>query len=58
MDDSKVIENMENFGGGFVKALAQAARKADLENLQRIKTAFPELWERYSKPRGWDKVEG
>lgn len=47
--DWSTVEAMDRFGGSFVQALAQAARKADGENLQRLKTAFPEYWERYQK---------
>lgn len=45
--DCEVIRAMRVYGGGFVSALAEAARNADEENLQRIKKAFPEYWERY-----------
>ncbi len=47
--DDDVVDEMERTGGGFVRALAAAARKADRENLRRIKAAFPEYWVTYSE---------
>lgn len=47
MNDYLVIAAMQKHGGSFVKALALAAFAADPDNLDRIKTAFPEMWERY-----------
>jgi hypothetical protein len=47
IDDNAVIEQMSRTGGGFVKALAQAASKADPDNLRRLKAAFPEYWHDY-----------
>lgn len=47
--DLKTIEAMERYGGSFVVALAQAARRADKNNLQRIKDAFPEYWQQYTQ---------
>ena len=49
MDDFVVIQNMKTYGGSFVKALAEAARIADAENLEKIKTAFSDYWEKYRK---------
>ena len=46
--DYKVIENMHLFGGSFVYALARAATKADPENLEKIKTTWPDIWEKYA----------
>jgi 2-oxo-4-hydroxy-4-carboxy--5-ureidoimidazoline (OHCU) decarboxylase len=39
---------MQRFGGGFVKALAEAFQRADTENRARIRTAFPEYWDKYA----------
>jgi len=39
---------MVKYGGGFVKSLAEAAMRADSDNLRRIKEAWPEYWEKYS----------
>ena len=36
-------------GGGFVKAIGHAARLADERNLDRLKAAFPDYWERYAQ---------
>lgn len=47
-DDFKVIEMMRQYGGSFVKALGLAARYADPDNLERIKKAWPEYWQKYS----------
>lgn len=45
--DIDIIEAMEKYGGSFVVALAQAARRADSINLAKLKAAFPEYWEQY-----------
>ena len=45
--DSRIIEAMSNYGGSFAKAIANAAKVADSENYNKLKQAFPELWERY-----------
>ena len=47
MDDFYVTEAMIEYGGNFVKRLAMAYRAADPENQARIKTAWPEYWEKY-----------
>lgn len=47
--DYNTVEQMEMFGGGFVQALANAARHADSINLNRIKHAFREYWEHYEE---------
>jgi len=46
-EDRRIIEAMQTYGGSFVKVLAQAAQLADSENLDRIKCAFPDYWEKY-----------
>lgn len=43
------IEKMEKYGGSFVKALAQCARRADPINLKKIKNTWPEYWAEYSR---------
>lgn len=43
-----VVEQMERFGGSFVKALAAAMRCADPNNFLRLVLAFPEFWIQYS----------
>lgn len=47
--DLEVIDSMATYGGSFVKCLAEAARRADPENLRRIKETWPEYWSQYSK---------
>lgn len=46
--ESATVEAMERFGGGFVKALANAARHADLENYETLRDAFAKTWHRYA----------
>jgi len=46
-EDKYTIDRMTRHGGSFVTCLAQAARVADSDNLQRIKTEWPELWRKY-----------
>lgn len=57
MSDLDVIAAMESFGGSFVRSLAQAFRLADADNRERIKTAFPEVWEKYSLWAAAEKIE-
>lgn len=47
--DNDVVWAMETYGGSFVKALAAAARCADAINLEKLKLAFPEYWQRYAE---------
>ena len=49
IEDFYVLKAMTRYGGGFVQALAEAARRADDVNIAKIKAAFPEYWEKYSK---------
>lgn len=46
--DINVIAAMAEFGGGFVKQLAELCYLADYHHLQRLK-AFPDHWERYTR---------
>ena len=46
--DAEIIGRMKQFGGSFVKALAEAAMRADDDNLRRIKECWPDYWFRYS----------
>ena len=48
-DDLKTIQAMRRYGGGFVKALGEAALFADSDNLARIKKAWPEYWSKYTR---------
>jgi len=45
--DYWIIEAMRKFGGGFVRALAEAASQADPENLSKIKSTWAKYWEDY-----------
>ncbi len=47
--DYWTIEAMTKYGGSFVKALAEAARRADRQNLAKIKTTWVEYWAEYEK---------
>lgn len=40
---------MESYGGSFVAALGKALLRADSENAQKIKIAFPEDWKKYNE---------
>lgn len=46
-EDLETIAQMEDRGGSFVKALANAARFADPDNLEIIKVAFAGYWQTY-----------
>lgn len=46
-EDLNIIAKMEQYGGSFVKALANAARHADTVNLAKIKMTFREYWDSY-----------
>ena len=45
--DSRIIEAMSKYGGSFAIAIANAAKVADSDNYNKLKQAFPELWEKY-----------
>ena len=46
-EEVKTVENMEKYGGSFVKALAQCFWHADPINFVLLKNAFPRYWEEY-----------
>ncbi len=46
-EDVRIIDAMIQRGGSFVRALGQAALRADDDNLARIKSTWPEYWEYY-----------
>lgn len=48
-DIFRTVENMEAYGGSFVKQLAELARRADPTNLKKIQNTWPEYWEKYSR---------
>ncbi len=47
--DYEIVQAMERFGGGFVRALAGAWYRADDENQARIRASFHELWAEYAE---------
>lgn len=49
IEQTKVAHAMIKWGGSFVNALGLALMKADRNNAQKIKDAFPEYWEEYLK---------
>lgn len=46
--DWKMIEEMEKFGGSFVKALSQCLAHADYNNYQKLIHTFPEYVKEYT----------
>ena len=56
--DYAVIEAMSKRGGAFVRALAEAARVADPENLARIRDKWPEYWAEYTRIAAYDAIRG
>ena len=48
-EEFEIAEKMEKFGGSFVKQLAICFFRADRDNINRLKNAFPEYWEQYKK---------
>ena len=49
---AKVAAAMTVYGGSFVAALGSALIHADIDNIRRIKKAFPEYWKQYVKMGG------
>ena len=47
-EELDVVENMEHYGGSFVKALDGAFYRADRVNFLRLKEAFPDYWDEYA----------
>jgi hypothetical protein len=48
-EEFRVVENMHRYGGSFVKSLSEAFSHADQINFKKLKDAFPDYWEEYSK---------
>ena len=48
VEDMEVFHTMRQFGGGFVKALAEAGFRANSANLAKIKQAWPDILNEYS----------
>ena len=49
MKDFDVARTMIEYGGSFVRKLGSAALVADQDNLQKIKTTWPEYWAQYDR---------
>lgn len=49
-----VIQNMKEYGGSFVQALAVAIQKADDTNLDKIHAVFQNYIDQYD-PKNWIK---
>lgn len=47
--DAWTVDAMEKYGGSFVQALGELARRADAVNLEYIKTTWANLWDQYEK---------
>lgn len=47
--EHEVLERMENYGGGFVKSLANCFHRADDINFKKLKEAFSEYWKQYEE---------
>ena len=45
--DLLVVDTMEQYGGSFIIALANAARRADVHNLEKIKSTWRDRWDYY-----------
>lgn len=50
--DLKIADNMEKYGGSFIKALAECIRRADPINLMKLRDTFPEYFQSYH-PSQW-----
>ena len=48
-EEQIVLTNMQKYGGGFVKALAGAFIRADRNNFNKLRNAFPDYWKEYKK---------
>ncbi len=46
-DDFEIIEAMEKYGGSFMRAIAYAAMRADMFNLEKLKCTFETEWKQY-----------
>lgn len=48
IETNRVSENMQLYGGSFVKKLGEALIHADPVNRNKIKEAFKEYWDEYN----------
>lgn len=44
----EVLDMMDRYAGSFVKALAEAWRRADLNNQQRLMSTFKDYYDQYA----------
>ena len=49
-----ILDKMEEFGGGFIKAMATAYFKADHGNRGKIRNTFREYWSKYADIVAYD----
>ncbi|MCK4686611.1 MAG: hypothetical protein KAT66_00615 [Candidatus Lokiarchaeota archaeon] len=54
-EEFKIVDKMAEYGGSFVKALAQCFYKADAINFKKLKIAFSDYWEVYEDKRKEEK---
>ena len=47
--DLHASEMMMRYGGSFVEALSVCIHKADDVNIEKLRAAFPEDWEKYAE---------
>lgn len=57
-DHIPMVEEMKRTGGSFIQALALCIQRADLDNLRKLRAAFPWYWERYRSLAARRKEEG
>ena len=48
-EEIRVVENMEKYGGNFIKSLAQCFYRADRFNFIKLKETFEDYWKDYEK---------
>ena len=48
IEDSEILNEMEESGGSFLRAYARACQNADSKNFLKLKEALPEFWFAYS----------
>lgn len=46
-EDEQVVDNMQRYGGSFIKQLAKLCWVADVFNMNRIKREFADYWKQY-----------
>ena len=46
-DERAIIEQMETFGGSFIRSLAATYRLGDPDNRERIRNNWHEEWAKY-----------